>query len=240
MHADSMNLLKVSLRRTSLMFDLVGALALDFDGVIADSMHLQEQIWQRAIAEQKGRISPDQKNALLRNFWTGKAGPQIFVGTGIRSEVEFDLRYAKDAMWEITRKSVPPVPGALDAIMRLYPVAPLAISTTAQREYVESSLKRFEIFECFTHIVTDDDVPNPKPAPDALSGICRLLSIEPGELLLIGDTVTDREMARAAGSIFVLLSRQPSTFRVEGEVTYTDWSSLAEDIIQGKNWIARA
>ena len=49
-------------------------------------------------------------------------------------------------------------------------------------------------------IVTNNDVPRPKPAPDALLECCRRLLVEPLHTLFVGDTGVDIRAGKAAGT----------------------------------------
>jgi len=206
------------------------AIAFDFDGVIADSMPEQDRAWREAW-EQEGSPTPDGAlPVLLSNLWDGCAGFRIFERTEIPLEMQKRLRVAKDAIWKARRGETEVVPGVVEAVRRLSGL-PLAIATSAHREYVEVVLKRAGILEEFALILTDADVARPKPAPDALLAISSRLGVATSQLLMIGDTVTDVEMAKQAGSGIVLLrthARYPAP--PEGVAVYGLWVELARDI----------
>jgi len=50
-------------------------------------------------------------------------------------------------------------------------------------------------------VVTNDDAPNPKPAPDTVLECCRRLSVQPQKSLFVGDTGVDIRAGKAAGTI---------------------------------------
>ena len=49
-------------------------------------------------------------------------------------------------------------------------------------------------------VVTNDDAPNPKPAPDTLLECCRRLSLNSRQTLYVGDTALDIKAGKAAGA----------------------------------------
>ena len=55
----------------------------------------------------------------------------------------------------------------------------------------------------FHQVVARDDVPYPKPDPRHLLYTIRLLGVDPGDTLFIGDTTTDLQTADAAGVEFI-------------------------------------
>lgn len=217
------------------MSSVIGAFVLDFDGVLADSMPAQEQAWKEATRQVNSQLHEEQKRRLIRNLWAGYAGSRMFEGTQLTRSLQHQLREVKDEIWAERMDAVLPVKGAVDGVHQLGKLAPLTISTTAPRSYVESNLQKYGILNEFVLIVTDADVPNPKPAPDALLQIARFLSVEPRMLLMVGDTFTDQEMANRAGSQFALLRIHESPQMIpEGIVIYTTWPALIQDITLGR------
>ncbi|MEO7839597.1 MAG: HAD-IA family hydrolase, partial [Anaerolineales bacterium] len=43
-----------------------------------------------------------------------------------------------------------------------------------------------------------------KPAPDMVTTICARMNVDPGRVIVIGDTVADLQMARSAGAGYVI------------------------------------
>jgi len=62
-------------------------------------------------------------------------------------------------------------------------------------------LEKKGVAKTITTVVTNDDAPNPKPAPDTLLECCRRLSVAPRETLYVGDTAIDIRAGRAAGAM---------------------------------------
>lgn len=51
-------------------------------------------------------------------------------------------------------------------------------------------------------LVTAGDVARPKPAPDMIFRACEVLDVEPWDVLVVGDTGSDKQAAAAAGAAF--------------------------------------
>jgi HAD superfamily hydrolase (TIGR01509 family) len=79
----------------------------------------------------------------------------------------------------------------------------LGVATRSHREYTLRGLKRYDMMRFFHHVVARDDVPYPKPDPRHLLYTIRLLGVDPGDTLFIGDTTTDLQTADAAGVEFI-------------------------------------
>jgi len=78
----------------------------------------------------------------------------------------------------------------------------LAISTsrTTNMGYI---LKKFGLEAFFKLVVTTRDVQNPKPHPESIEKILQNFSLQKEEVLLVGDSETDRKTALAAGVGFI-------------------------------------
>ena len=77
----------------------------------------------------------------------------------------------------------------------------LGLATSDSEEAAHASLSREGITEFFT-VVTGYDSAGPakKPSPEVVYNFCRQTGLEAGEVLVVGDTWHDIEMAKAAGA----------------------------------------
>src|SRR4051812_14859602 len=90
----------------------------------------------------------------------------------------------------IQRERWLPRPGLLDELGQ---DAALAIFTGRAKYEADITLERNTTEGCFQMVVTDDSVPNPKPAPD---GLHLIQSHFPGRMIwYLGDTVDDARSA---------------------------------------------
>ncbi|MEM6490938.1 MAG: HAD-IA family hydrolase [Pseudomonadota bacterium] len=75
--------------------------------------------------------------------------------------------------------------------------AVLAVATGKSTRGLEATLSAHGLRDRFVATQTSDDAPG-KPAPDMLLNLSRMLGIDVGDMLMIGDTTFDMGMARAA------------------------------------------
>ncbi|MDD2776401.1 MAG: HAD-IA family hydrolase [Gallionella sp.] len=203
------------------------ALAVDFDGVIVDSMTLQEISWKQALNQIIPKPDEIIEKKLIENFWAGRSGVRIFEGVGLSNKQQELARKEKDRIWESRRSSVPLMGDVINVLNRISQKIPLFIATSAPKDYVEDVLEREAFKSRFRHIVTDKDVNKPKPAPDMLETIAGYISSTPSHLLLIGDTITDFEMAKAAQSQFLLLDIHSKFSRYDLKInTAKSWKQV--------------
>jgi phosphoglycolate phosphatase len=80
----------------------------------------------------------------------------------------------------------------------------IAIATTDNREPTEAMLEAFGVTNLVTTMVCADDGIQAKPAPDMVTTICARMNVDPGRVIVVGDTVADLQMARSAGAGYVI------------------------------------
>jgi pyrophosphatase PpaX len=79
----------------------------------------------------------------------------------------------------------------------------LGIITGKYKEPVIDALDHFGISEFFDAIVTGYEVNNHKPAPDIVLEAAKRLGVSPEECVVVGDSPTDIEAGKRAGSLTV-------------------------------------
>lgn len=75
----------------------------------------------------------------------------------------------------------------------------LALCTSRSNNSLNALLQVLGIRAHFSAIVTNEDVNHPKPAPDIALLALKRLGVRADETLVVGDTVFDLQMGRAAG-----------------------------------------
>lgn len=84
----------------------------------------------------------------------------------------------------------------------------VGVLTRNGRAAVDAALARFAHLDAaaFDVIVTRDDEPAPKPAPDGVLHAAAAMGVAPAELLVVGDYVLDVMAGRAAGAVTAFLT----------------------------------
>lgn len=192
-------------------------------------MPLQKRAWEQATERVVGKsaAATELRTALLRNLFAGRAGERMFTEVAAFPRQKVALRREKDLLWRKMKNDVPLRTGVERLLPLLAAQLPIAIATTADRDYVRHILEREQLSSLVRLVLTDDDVSQPKPAPEMLLAISNALSIEPQQLLVIGDTESDLEMARAAGCSCVLM--EPASGFADNlgpDAVVADWHDL--------------
>ena len=80
----------------------------------------------------------------------------------------------------------------------------IAIATSDDREPTRALLEAFGVEDLVATMVCADDGIPAKPAPAMVTTICQRIRIDPGQALVVGDTVADLQMARSAGAGYAI------------------------------------
>lgn len=129
-------------------------------------------------------------------------------------------------------------PGTMQAVNDLKAAGYKVGICTNKPEYLaEILMKRLGIREDFASLIGADTLPTRKPDPEPLREAVRRAGGDPGRCCLIGDTVTDRETARAAGVPSVLVTFGPDGHGVADLAPeallhdYADLSAIVQRLI---------
>ncbi|MDH3320943.1 MAG: HAD-IA family hydrolase, partial [Betaproteobacteria bacterium] len=100
-----------------------------------------------------------------------------------------------------------PFPGVIEALERMRAASlRLACVTNKASAFTAPLLEKTGLAPLLDAVVTSDQVGQRKPHPEPFLHACRVLQVEPGEAVVIGDSANDAEGARAAGCRVILVS----------------------------------
>ena len=79
----------------------------------------------------------------------------------------------------------------------------LGLATADETENALYCLRKLNIIDAFDYLGTDDGKIAPKPAPDLLIRFAEIFKLQPHEIAMVGDTVSDMRFAKNAGAIAI-------------------------------------
>lgn len=159
-------------------------------------------------------------NMMLREVGRAELPPetiQSYIGKGVEKLVKRSLTASMDGEpeAELFDRAMPiyerdyaktlcvdtrPYPGVLDGLSALRDSGfRLACITNKAEAFTLPLLRATGLLEFFELVLSGDTLPKKKPDPMPLLHACKQFNIEPGEMLLIGDSLNDAQAARAAG-----------------------------------------
>jgi len=182
-----------------------GGYLFDCDGTVIDSMPIHYAGWD--YAAKKVGITLDFPKPLYESL-AGTATTKI---VEILNEMQglsmdpLEISEIKREYYLANLDQLTVIPEVADYAKRVAETRPVAIVTGGARKIVTQSLQAVGLLDLFPVIVTYEDVPNGKPAPDMFLLAAEMIGVEPSECLVIEDGVLGIEGADAAGMSSVLL-----------------------------------
>ena len=185
------------------------AIVFDFDGVLANSEPLHFAAFSHVLAS--AGITLTEPDYYARYLGFDDVG--VFRAVGAEHGLPWSARdvagFVADKalrLEELERDISVLFPGAADAIRRFAAAVPIAIASGALGPEIRRVLKRADLLEFFPVIVSAEDTPASKPAPDPYVRAVALLAervseppLQPSECIAIEDSRWGLESARAAG-----------------------------------------
>lgn len=201
------------------------ALLLDMDGVLLDT----ERIWglaEAALCDRYGAIYGPADETATHGVLIVEACHHYARRFGLTDADAPRLeRELLDLMAGELEGEVPPLPGAVELLDAVAGTMKLAVASNSRREVVDRALERAGLRDQFAAVVSADDVPRPKPAPDLYLEACRRLEVEPSAALAIEDSRVGAASALAGGLACYLLASEPPA----ADLPVTGWiTSLTE------------
>ena len=92
-----------------------------------------------------------------------------------------------------------PYPKVVSTLKALGERAPLAVVTNKLSRFTLPLLEALDLRRHFAEVISHDNSPQPKPAPEPALLACERLQCDPPDTLFVGDSATDVACARAAG-----------------------------------------
>ena len=175
----------------------IKAVLFDLDGVLVDSYHAWFAL-MNALAARLG-CPPITPEAFHPTWGQGpQADATMFFGGCPVGDVEawYDS-HLEDHVGEV--KVDPAGPPLFDRLRRAGLAVAVVTNTPGRAARAVLARAGLEPDE----LVGADAVDSPKPAPDMVLEACRLLAVEAGHAVMIGDSAFDRQAAAGAGVAFV-------------------------------------
>ncbi|CAN5816874.1 pyrophosphatase PpaX [soil metagenome] len=187
------------LQRVCRMFTqpLPSILLFDLDGTLIDTYHLYLESYRRALAPHLGR-APTQAEIIARRPSLERRFLAEWIGEEQANACHATMREHYTALHGALGEGVyPGVPEMLAALRSAG--YRLGIVTGKGRSTWEVSRPLLYQTE-WEVVITDDDVRTPKPDPEGILLALRQMGAEAGDAVYVGDSVTDLDAGRRAGT----------------------------------------
>ena len=176
------------------------AIIFDCDGVLFDSWHANVEYYNTVLAA-LGRPCLDAEGERLAH---ALSLPQLFEALFSDSPalIEEARSLARNTDYGPFYRWMRPAPGLHQLLAALKACYRLAMATN-RGVTVSGVVQHFGLAPLLDLVVGVHDVPRPKPFPDMIVKCVEHFGIAPHEAIYVGDSTSDLEAARAAGTHFV-------------------------------------
>jgi len=177
---------------------VIDAVVFDLDGVLIDSEPVWERVRRDVVASHGGHWNADTQDRLM-GMSTGEWSGYLSSDLGVQLSPPALADTVIAAMAARYREHLPLMPGAVDAVTRLAVRWPLGLASSAPRSLIETVLDTASLRRFFAAVLSTEEVPRGKPAPDVYLSMAALLRVPPADCAAVEDSSNGLRSAAAAG-----------------------------------------
>jgi HAD superfamily hydrolase (TIGR01509 family) len=169
------------------------------DGTLADTIPLIVAAFNAAVGPVKGKAFSQAE--VIARFGPPDTGMLLKeVGEARGAEVI----EAYHAHYEANHGGVVVFEGVREMLRALGDAAvPMGVMTGNGRRTADITLRELGWEGLFGAVITGDEAVRPKPAPDGVLEVARMLGVEAGRCAYVGDSPSDMKAGRAAGMVTI-------------------------------------
>ncbi len=174
---------------------MLKAVVFDYNGILVDDLTLHLDAYMCVAKDLKYTLDPDDLWSLI----SATPDEKRFLFGDISDETWYDIRQLKDKYYyEMAASGNIIIPGAVEILKSLSQSYPLALVSNTSRRYFERCFLP-EGIACFKETLFSEEMEKPKPSPEPLFRIMKLLDVKIDECCYVGDAISDVQMAKSAG-----------------------------------------
>ncbi|MGD9682266.1 MAG: HAD family hydrolase [Candidatus Obscuribacterales bacterium] len=179
----------------------IQALIFDMDGVLVDSEPLHLEAYSRYLASH-GKPYGKSHNSQFLGRKDTEIAPLIIEQFELRVSPEELIRGKDEIFFALVRDQARPMPGSREVLGQAKKRGlKVALASSSKTSAIELIVGCLEIGHFFDHLVSGDEVPHGKPAPDIFTLTSKRLSVPAAECLVIEDTENGVRAAKSAGML---------------------------------------
>jgi HAD superfamily hydrolase (TIGR01509 family) len=181
--------------------DHIKGLVFDCDGTLADTMPLHYRCWVEAV----GEYGHTMTEALFYET-AGISSVNIVKLLNERHGYNMPPEQAaelKDKLFEQKLHDIEPIEPVVALVRKYAGKLPMAVATGGTRSLCTKTLQVLDLLKFFQSLITADDVPHGKPAPDIYLEAARRLALPPADCCAFEDGEPGILAAKAAGMMVV-------------------------------------
>jgi beta-phosphoglucomutase family hydrolase len=172
----------------------------DMDGTLIDSAEYHWLTWRDTLAGEGFPLTHDQfaswfgqrNDAILRRYLGERATPDVVRRLGDAKESAYRRM--------IRERGIEPLPGVVQWLTRLRDEGwRQAVASSAPPANIEAILEVLHVGDCFQALVSAEEVPHGKPAPDVFLLAAHRLDVPASRCIVVEDAPAGVEAGRSGG-----------------------------------------
>jgi HAD superfamily hydrolase (TIGR01509 family) len=182
------------------------AVLFDLDGVLVDSEPWWHEVRIAFALEHGRRWTDDDHPAVMganSRAWAITMRDRLRLDDLEPEEIQDAIVAGVVARYRT--EPAPVIEGAPDAVRRIAATRPVAIASSAHHDVIAAAVDALGLRDVLGAIVSSDDVPHGKPAPDVYLLAAERLGVDPASCLVVEDSINGVRAGKAAGMFVVLV-----------------------------------
>ena len=177
----------------------VRGVIVDVDGTLINSNDAHARAWVQALAQFDIYVPFEEVRRLI-----GMGGDKLLPAIAhIEEDSRLGQKISERRGQIFSREHLPHLhafPKTRELLTKIrHSGLALAVASSAKKEELEPFLRLANVLDLIEGATSSADAESSKPDPDIVQAALRKLELEPGRVLMIGDTPYDIEAARRAG-----------------------------------------
>lgn len=187
---------------------MIKAIIFDMDGLMVDTEPLYSQAMQEIAQRRNKCFTLELKQKMMGRL--GIESMRIFKDAlGLNESPEEILKEREKIYEKLITQDVKPMPGLFNLLELLNKMGlRKAIASSSKRRWVELIITKLGITNEFEVIVSGEEVEHGKPHPDIYLLVAKKLNITPNECLVVEDSLSGVEAAKAANMTCIVIPNQ--------------------------------
>ncbi len=215
---------------------MISAVIFDLDGVLLDSEGLWDQARREVTADVGGHWRPEATEAMQGMSspeWARYMADALAIALPPGEINELVVR----KMLALYERELPLLPGATAAVQRMHQRWPLGLASSSNRVILDTVLRLSGLRDAFGAVVSSEEVPKGKPAPDVYLAAAQQLSVPPGRCCAVEDSTNGILSAVNAGMAVVAVPNAQfppkSAALSRAAVVCEELTALTVDLVAG-------
>ena len=214
----------------------IAAVVFDMDGVLIDSEPIWEQVRHDYVVLKGGRWQPDSQKKMM-GMSTPEWSAYLADDLGVAEPAGEVAAAVIDLMADQYAHHVPLLPGAVEAVRRCAGSWKLGLASSSPATLIDLVLAKSGLLDCFTVVLSTEEVGRGKPAPDVYLTVAQRLGVEPNNCTAVEDSTNGLRSAHHAGMRLIAAPRpefppQPDALAL-AEVVIDDLDQLTPGVVTG-------